>query len=185
MKDQLKEAALDLFINNGYEGTSISQIVKKVEIRKSSFYAHFESKSALFLDLYKDAVLKESERIKHIQEKIEHKDPIDQLLEIYKNLTDPNQGGKELHFFHRMMFYPPLELKEEMLVLFSSVENHSTELIRNQIEKVIEDKQKAEDLLAVFYALIDGLSIQFHLYDEQEHKKRIESAWKMFRENLI
>jgi AcrR family transcriptional regulator len=42
------QAASDLFIKNGFEGVSISQIAKKAEINQSLIYHYFESKEELW-----------------------------------------------------------------------------------------------------------------------------------------
>lgn len=55
-KQEILEAALNLFSVQGYEATSISQIADAVGIRKASLYSHFESKQKL-LDALVDEVL--------------------------------------------------------------------------------------------------------------------------------
>ena len=42
-------AALELFVRNGYHGTSINDIMKKVGLSKGALYAHFTSKGELLL----------------------------------------------------------------------------------------------------------------------------------------
>ena len=46
-KERLIKAALDLFSENGYEGTSVEQIAKAVGIKTPSIYAHFKGKEEL------------------------------------------------------------------------------------------------------------------------------------------
>ena len=53
-KQEILEAALELFSVQGYEATSISQIAGAVGIRKASLYSHFESKQAILDALVKD-----------------------------------------------------------------------------------------------------------------------------------
>lgn len=53
-KQDILEAALELFSVQGFEATSISQIANAVGIRKASLYSHFESKQAIL-----DALVKE------------------------------------------------------------------------------------------------------------------------------
>lgn len=48
-KDKIIEAALGLFVRQGYHGTSINDITQKVRITKAGFYAHFDSKGQLLL----------------------------------------------------------------------------------------------------------------------------------------
>ena len=53
-KQEILNAALDLFSVQGFEATSISQIANAVGIRKASLYSHFENKQAIL-----DAIVKE------------------------------------------------------------------------------------------------------------------------------
>ena len=46
-KQEILEAALDLFSVQGFEATSIAQIASAVGIRKASLYSHFENKQAI------------------------------------------------------------------------------------------------------------------------------------------
>ena len=56
-REQILEAALDLFAVNGYEATSISQLADAVGIRKASLYSHFANKQDI-LDTVVETVLK-------------------------------------------------------------------------------------------------------------------------------
>ncbi|MDD6643400.1 MAG: TetR/AcrR family transcriptional regulator [Faecousia sp.] len=53
-KQEILEAALELFSVQGFEATSISRIADAVGIRKASLYSHFENKQAIL-----DALVKE------------------------------------------------------------------------------------------------------------------------------
>lgn len=59
-KQEIIEAALDLFSAQGFEATSVSQIAGAVGIRKASLYSHFENKQAI-LDALVQKVLKQYE----------------------------------------------------------------------------------------------------------------------------
>ena len=54
-REEILEAALDLFAVNGYEATSISQLADAVGIRKASLYSHFAQD---ILDTVVETVLK-------------------------------------------------------------------------------------------------------------------------------
>lgn len=47
-KDRILNSATELFGRNGFEKVSISQIMKLARMTHGAFYAHFESKEALF-----------------------------------------------------------------------------------------------------------------------------------------
>ena len=46
-KQEILDAALELFSMQGYEATAISQIAEAVGLRKASIYSHFENKQAI------------------------------------------------------------------------------------------------------------------------------------------
>ena len=53
-KNRIIQASLALFVRQGYHGTSINHIMKRVGITKAAFYAHFESKGQLLLRIIKE-----------------------------------------------------------------------------------------------------------------------------------
>ena len=53
-KQEILEAALELFSVQGYEATSVSQLAEAVGVRKASLYSHYENKQAIL-----DALIKE------------------------------------------------------------------------------------------------------------------------------
>ena len=55
-KQEILNAALDLFSVQGFEATSISQIADAVGIRKASLYSHFENKQAILDAIVKDVL---------------------------------------------------------------------------------------------------------------------------------
>ena len=59
-KQEIIEAALDLFSAQRFEATSVSQLAGAVGIRKASLYSHFENKQAI-LDALVQKVLKQYE----------------------------------------------------------------------------------------------------------------------------
>jgi AcrR family transcriptional regulator len=48
------QAALPLFVCQGYHGTSLKDLMQKVEITKAAFYSHFDSKGQLLLRIIYD-----------------------------------------------------------------------------------------------------------------------------------
>ena len=55
-KQEILEAALELFSVQGFEATSISQIANAVGIRKASLYSHFENKQAILDELVQEVM---------------------------------------------------------------------------------------------------------------------------------
>ena len=46
-KDQIAAAALPLFLDNGFKGTSVDMVVKSSKVSKATVYNHFPHKAAL------------------------------------------------------------------------------------------------------------------------------------------
>ena len=61
-KQEILEAALDLFSVQGFEATSLSQIADAVGIRKASLYSHFENKQAILDALVRDVLDRYAQR---------------------------------------------------------------------------------------------------------------------------
>lgn len=77
-KDQILDIALSLFLEKGYDKTSISDILKHSDIARGTLYYHFESKEAIM-----DAIIERASRqIFADAEKICH----DQTLSVYEKL---------------------------------------------------------------------------------------------------
>ena len=61
-KQEILEAALDLFSVQRFEATSLSQIADAVGIRKASLYSHFENKQAILDALVRDVLDRYAQR---------------------------------------------------------------------------------------------------------------------------
>jgi len=53
---ELARAAFDLFVETGYENTSVSDIVKRVGVAQGTFYYHFQSKLEVLEESLSDAI---------------------------------------------------------------------------------------------------------------------------------
>ncbi len=49
-KSQIIEAAITIFLEKGYDMTSVSDIIKSVKIGRGTFYKHFKNKKEIFLE---------------------------------------------------------------------------------------------------------------------------------------
>jgi len=51
-REQILQAALDLFRNNGYHGTSMRKICEKSKVNRASIYDYFQSKADILIYIY-------------------------------------------------------------------------------------------------------------------------------------
>ncbi|RVU45696.1 TetR/AcrR family transcriptional regulator [Lujinxingia sediminis] len=53
-REELKQAAIEVFHEHGYHAARVSQIVKKVGVAQGTFYLYFEGKQQLFSEIISD-----------------------------------------------------------------------------------------------------------------------------------
>jgi AcrR family transcriptional regulator len=58
-KDRVLSAAVDLFARQGYDGTSVTQVINRAGVAKGGFYHHFASKEALLYEVYGDLITRQ------------------------------------------------------------------------------------------------------------------------------
>jgi AcrR family transcriptional regulator len=55
-RSRVLSAAVELFARQGYDGTSVSQVIALAGVAKGGFYHHFASKQALLYEVYGDLI---------------------------------------------------------------------------------------------------------------------------------
>lgn len=124
-KALIMSAALELFANNGYHATSISEISKKAGISKGLMYNYFKSKEALIMELLSHG--------------------LDTMVAFF----DPNHDGvlteEEMKSFIRNIF-GLMRKDAQFWKLYYAV------FLQPKVFKLIEEKYK--DLLPMFIKLL-------------------------------
>jgi AcrR family transcriptional regulator len=170
-KQQILDAALKLFANNGYHSTSIAMIAKEAEISKGLAYNYFESKEELLKKIVFDG--------------------IDSLLEIF----DPDKDGiltkEELKYFIDKTFeYISKNIEYWRLYFSILIQPEVFKLFENKLWEILEPLMtimvnyfkklgiKDPGVEARFFgALMDGLTLNYimdpHGFPVEAIKKRI------------
>lgn len=60
------DAAVELFAQQGYDATSVAQVIERAGLTKGGFYHHFASKDALLYEVYGDLITGQLERMDEI-----------------------------------------------------------------------------------------------------------------------
>ena len=58
-RDRVLDAAVDLFATQGFDATSVSQVIDRAGLTKGGFYHHFASKDALLYEVYGDLITRQ------------------------------------------------------------------------------------------------------------------------------
>ena len=137
-KQEILEAALELFSVQGFEATSISQIASAVGIRKASLYSHFESKQAILDALVRDVL---DQYAAHSIFARPDGDPEDAL-------TPESTERVILEQLRYILHDPHISRARKMLVV---------EQFRNPELAQLQTRQNYTDVLAYFTSLVERL----------------------------
>jgi TetR/AcrR family transcriptional repressor of mexJK operon len=120
---QIREAAIGIFLANGYEGATMEEIAVRSGVSKQTVYKHFNDKQTLFADIVLSTT-----------------DDMDALVSlIAERLTDSSDPGKDLEhlaesFLNALM--QPRVLRLRRLVISSA--DHFPEIATSWYEKGFE-----------------------------------------------
>ncbi len=98
LRDQILQAAKELFLEEGYEKTSIRKIADRIEYSPTTIYLYFKDKNELLLELHREAFGKFFEMLSSV---ISIEDPYDMLIEVGKRYIEYgiiNPSAYELKF---------------------------------------------------------------------------------------
>ena len=140
-KDKLVEVALQEFLVNGYQKTSLSMISGKLGITKPALYYYFSSKKELFLEciqVYLTHIANTS--ISYKSESVHTKDKIKDII---VNFSDPNINlkpqWKHEGFNNYYFVFDAIKNVPEVKDLFMNASSGMMKELENIIVKGIED----------------------------------------------
>lgn len=179
---RIKEAALMMFTESGYEGTSMSEIAKVVGIKTPSIYSHYKSKEQLFLQLCEQGAAEELAQFYKLMEATKQESILERIYEVFDFFTDFNHLTAGQSFFKRTMLVPPRHLRDHLrqavMKLEDAINVHLNELFVQGRREGVLNEQNGERMLAVFYNCIDGLLVEFQIYEDVLFLERKQMIWE-------
>lgn len=184
-KEEIKQAALELFASNGFEGTSLADIAGVVGLKKQSIYSHFKDKDDLFLSIMKDA---KSTEIDYYRAHLQNSDlsrpdlVLASLLFGVKNLYDTDAA---FQFWLRYGFYPPKHLYDvvqaEISDNVSQMEQDFTNLFSSWMEQKLIPEQDIETMKEAYMGILDAVIVEIvYVNEPQRTQKKITALWQIF-----
>lgn len=135
-KQALKTAAYDVFSKKGYKSTGISEIAKQAGVAVGSFYNYYESKEAIFLDIYIDENNRVRQTmIKEINWEADMLQLIARIFERSRSLVSSNKILAE--------WYNPA-ISDELHSYYSSEEGKATNPFHQFLVKTFTERMAAE-----------------------------------------
>lgn len=195
-KEQIIETALELFSQNGFLGTSMSDIASQLKITKGALYKHYESKQQILEQIIERMAKLDLERAKKYEmPETEQKKFAEAYIHIptekirkysiaqFRHWTEENFSAK----FRKMLTLEQFRSKEMSDLYQNYLGTGPLEYMTKIFKKMTKSKPKARQLALEFYGQI---FILYSVYDgaEENAKKSIfvqlENHIKNFIERL-
>nr|WP_249923580.1 TetR/AcrR family transcriptional regulator [Paenibacillus odorifer] len=185
-RNKLKEVAMRLFGEKGYEGTALSEITKEVGVKTPAIYAFFENKEDLFMTVFREAMLSYNTYIQELSEEQKVLSAQESLRGILDRQYQFYQQSPEASkIVLRYVVFPPAFLKETIEEAFLESDAMLTKIIEQFILKGMEEgvirDQSVELLVDAFLNLMDGLSMQYFYYTSKGiYERKLNHAFEMY-----
>lgn len=164
--EKIVQAALELFVRNGYHGTSINEITQRAGLTKGALYAHFKGKGELLLRIIQEF------KARFIDEMVRDVDefPGNALQKLYRTFTFNSKFALEHQDLCVFLTFLTTELKADvdfepaLKEVYREYQKFISRLIRSGIRQGVFKRDLDPDYAALsFMALHDGVLHQWVL----------------------
>ena len=180
-RDQILSSAVDLFSRYGFDKVSIGQIMKSAKMTHGAFYAHFESKEALYKASFLDT-LKKSRAARLVKGPLSLTH-LTSLVTNYWNLSELEKKGKPGP--ETILFNEIGNKNSNIKDLFEESYDKLKKMIEIRILALIKLKQLpfeadreviADKSRAILASLVGAVAVAKNLSQEDERRALLEST---------
>ncbi len=160
MRNAILDAAMQLFVDEGYESVSIRRIAEKIEYSPSTIYLYFEDKDAIFYELH---ILGFNELYKHQIEAQKVEDPRERLIEHGRGYIQFALNNPEFYDIMFILRSPIVKIKK--VDGWECGDRSFNMLVKNIEECKAAGYFKNSDVLALsfmFWSLMHGM-VSLHI----------------------
>lgn len=183
--NQIKDEAMKIFNERGFEGTTIREICKRAGVTAPSIYLRYGSKEKLYTDIFYECRDKYFEFIKSIIDNNKEKNIKEQLFQVFRGrITYYSLNEEGYKFYFRAHTFPVIKLKNKLFI--NSNDNSLfyfdglSEIIQSGIKEKIIKKMDMEQLLKVFCTMIKGYIFLLISQNENPKERDILTLWNIF-----
>jgi AcrR family transcriptional regulator len=188
MRLRILEAARKLFLDNGYEKTSIRSIADAIEYSPATIYLYFKDKNELLFALHQEAFQKLIEEFSNV---LHIRDPYERLLAMGKHYMAYAFENPDLYELMFLMTSPieTLDSREDIWEDGHIAFGMLTAIVGECISANYFKNTEVETISMMIWAQVHGLAT-IHLrkrtmmFCEAERLQRLDSAYELFVTNL-
>ncbi len=175
-KEKITLTALELFADQGYHKTSVSQIAAKVGISKSLIYNYFDSKDHLLSAIVDSFIQRGIEKLPNGS--IENMESLDDLMDYLRALMHEVKSHPS---YYRLMIMLTLQGKVKELIMTNILEKQANLIPQLNAFFNKFHPENAEMVTYLFGAFMDGIVLHY-LYMEGNYP--IEDVFDFFTSKL-
>ena len=183
-KERIMQAALEEFSLHGFEGARMEKIASKVGINKASLYFYFKSKEQLFRELFDIIVKKHYAYLTSIFDKYQDMPSRQLLSSLYKDYLEYHWGNTEMDFWNMVYYYPPEQMKEEIIQFTQDSFDVFAAELTSVMEKGIKNGQlqplNPADMATTFYYLVTCITLSTGLMNLEQGLRQMDLCFDVF-----
>ena len=168
-KERIIKKALKLFLQKGFDRTSMNDIARAVEISKPAIYHHFESKEGLaegvldyFADIMKEWSTSQVRDVNNIHDRIKFSfESIKNFHEVEKIIL-----GEDVNYKYSFNDFIIIASKNSVIfrekmknIVLQTLQVEKDNIIKGQINGEIRSDLDAEILALQMHSIIEGISV--------------------------
>lgn len=187
-KQDILARSLELFMEKGYDGASMSDIAAATGIKKASLYAHYTGKEAIFSAVFSDVLQDYRQTISSLTIKRADESALTRLERMFRAFLRYCHQNTKVYFWDRYFYYPPEFIRERMEEETRITQGEFLTAISGAVSEGIERREIRQQsvesaALAYYYAMI-GLSMSLKLYSREELERDITLVWGGLEQGL-
>ena len=174
-KEQILDVSLALFLEKGYDNTSISDILSKLDIARGTLYYHFESKEAIMDMIIERSVI---QIVKDAQKVILQKELniYEKMFSLFASMSMKRLAGGELMIDYLNQPQNALFHEKSNRAFMKNITPLLGEIIKEGFEEGLFDNifpyESAELILVMIIGFID---VHYENMDKKDLERRTES----------
>ena len=180
----IQKAAFNLFLNNGYEATTIRTICKKAGVEAPTIYNFFNSKKGLFLSIVSSLWEKYLEESSCYFNDTSNISPDKKLFTFFRfSIKYTLENLDETRFFLRFSLFPPSEVQEDTISFLLHQQKHKYDYIGGIINDCIQQgliSAPRDQATNIFMKFVNSNTFDIIFSNWSPSEEELLEAWNTF-----
>lgn len=181
-KSKIIECSTKLFLDKGFKGVTLSDILKATGLSKGAFYHHFSSKEELFVELMQ-CLIDEFANIPY--DMFDNSSLYNFYIDYINHLTNQPEKNVINSFQYTTLLYDAIkiipDLRNRIKIIKDTEEKNWINVIKNARENgEIDTPMSDEQITKMFLSSSSGIGINQSSIDDGDRKNILIDLWNAF-----